>query len=291
MRVFLRVVLVCGFLAHPAIGQDAEVVDAVTPAVVTSHQATIGGRALRYTVTAQTTVLENDEGEPSAEMFSTAYTLEGVSDPGQRAVTFVFNGGPGSSSVWLHMGTIGPRRVLMSEEGEALPPPGSIQDNPHSWLDLTDLVFIDPVGTGFSKPIGDVEQSEYSGVKQDAQSVAEFIRLYLTNNNRWLSPKFLAGESYGTTRAAALTGVLLDEHNITLNGVFLISAILDFSTARFTEGNNLPYVLFLPTYTATAWFHQKLPADLLARDLDDVLGEVREWALGDYFSMLAKGSR
>jgi len=260
-------------------------------AVATTHEARVGGRAVRYHATIDATAIPGEDGETAATIFSTAYTLAGDRAPGSRPITFVFNGGPGSSSVWLHMGALGPRRVVMSPEGEALPPPGAVQDNPHSWLDLTDLVFIDPVGTGFSRPEGEAEQADFSGVRQDAESVAEFIRLYLTEHDRWLSPKFLAGESYGTTRAAALSKVLLDEHNITLNGVFLISAIMDFSTARFSPGNNLPYALFLPTYTATAWFHERLPADLQRRDLDDVLGEVREWARGDYWLALAQGSR
>lgn len=292
MRLFLAVTLLVSCAAPSARADDAvAAAQAPPPPSITAHSARIGGAMLRYTATVSTTVLTDDDGEPRAEIFSTAYTLDGVDDPAERPITFVFNGGPGSSSVWLHMGALGPRRVLMSEEGEALPPPGSIQDNPNSWLDLTDLVFIDPVGTGFSRPTGEAEQSDFSGVREDAQSVAEFIRLYLTRNNRWLSPKFLAGESYGTTRAAALTGVLLDEHNIAVNGVFLISAIMDFSTARFTPGNNLPYPLFLPTYTATAWFHKQLPDDLQRRDLDDLLEEVREWALTDYLPMLTKGSR
>jgi len=290
MRSILLAALALSLSVLPARAEE-EPPRETPPPVITAHSARIGGSVLRYTATAATTVLESEDGEPRAEIFSVAYTLDGVETPGERPVTFVFNGGPGSSSVWLHMGALGPRRVLMSDEGEALPPPGSVQDNPDSWLNLTDLVFIDPVGTGFSRPAGESEQSEYSGVRQDAQSVAEFIRLYLTRNNRWLSPKFLAGESYGTTRAAALTGVLLDEHNITVNGVFLISAILDFSTARFTPGNNLPYVLFLPSYTATAWFHEQLPAESQRRDLDELLEEAREWALEEYLPALTKGSR
>ncbi len=294
MRLLFLTACAALSLATSTPAQDAQTqAEAREPAppVITAHSARVGGSVLRYSATASSTVLDDENGEPRAEIFSVAYTLDGVENPARRPVTFVFNGGPGSSSVWLHMGALGPRRVLMSEEGEALPPPGSVQDNPDSWLDLTDLVFIDPVGTGYSRPLGDTEQAEFSGVRQDAESVAEFIRLYLTRNNRWLSPKFLAGESYGTTRAAALTGVLLDEHNISLNGVFLISSILDFSTARFTAGNNLPYALFLPTYTATAWFHNQLPEDLQRRDLADLLEEVRGWALSEYLPILTKGSR
>ena len=289
--VAVAVVALCGF-ALPALADEPAPADAAAPAppVVTHHQATVGGQSLRYTATVSTTVLKNADGEPRGEMFSTAYTLDGVENPAARPITFVFNGGPGSASVWLHMGGLGPKRVVMSEQGEALPPPGAVASNPHSWLDLTDLVFIDPVGTGFSVPAGEAEQSDFSGVRQDAESVAEFIRLYVTNHNRWLSPKFLAGESYGTTRAAAVAGELMDEHHINLNGVFLVSMILDFGTARFTPGHNIPYVTFLPTYTATAWFHERLPDDLQKRDLDDVLAEVREWALSDYAVALSRGA-
>ena len=295
MRIWRAAVvfLTAALAAAPAPADTGEANPAAEPfgPVVTRHEARIGDRTLRYEATVESVLVDTEAGENRGEIFSIAYTLLGEVDPAERPVTFVFNGGPGSSSVWLHMGSLGPRRVLMSAEGETLPPPGAIQDNPDSWLDLTDLVFIDPVGTGFSRPVGEGEQAEFSGVEQDARSVAEFIRIYLTRNDRWLSPKFLAGESYGTTRAAALTGVLLDEHNIALNGVFLISTILDFSTARFSPGNNLPYALFLPTYTATAWFHEALPPDLLERDLEDLLDEVREWARTDYLLALAQGSR
>lgn len=300
MRVFAQAVssalvilllLVPGARAQDAAADAAIPVETTFAPVVRAHEARVGGRALRYTSTVEETEIRADDGEVTGRIFSTAYTLSGVSNPAERPVTFVFNGGPGSASVWLHMGALGPRRVVMSAEGETLPPPGALQDNPDSWLDLTDLVFIDPVGTGYSRAAEGSEQADFSGVRQDAESVAEFIRLYLTRNNRWLSPKFLAGESYGTTRAAALTGVLLDQHNIALNGVFLISAIMDFSTARFSPGNNLPYALFLPTYTATAWFHNRLPADLQRRDLADVLAEVRDWARTDYLVALAQGSR
>jgi len=292
--LFAALSLALLLVAAPAAAQDAEpapraAAETFEP-VTTTHEARVGGRSVRYHATIDATAIAGEEGETAATIFSTAYTLAGDRAPGARPITFVFNGGPGSSSVWLHMGALGPRRVVMSPEGEALPPPGAVQDNPHSWLDLTDLVFIDPVGTGFSRPEGEAEQADFSGVREDAGSVAEFIRLYLTEHDRWLSPKFLAGESYGTTRAAALSKVLLDEHNITLNGVFLISAIMDFSTARFTPGNNLPYALFLPTYTATAWFHEQLPPDLQRRDLDALLEEVRGWARGDYLLALAQGS-
>src|SRR3954469_13673587 len=174
--------------------------------------------------------------------------------PGKRPLTFSFNGGPGSSSVWLHLGAIGPRRVRMLEEGGMPAPPYELVDNEATWLDLTDLVFIDPVGTGYSRAKKPELGRKFWGVEGDIQSVGEFIRMYLTRHERWSSPLFLVGESYGTTRAAGLSGHLV-EKGIALNGIMLVSSVLNFLTARFHVGNDLPFVLFLPTYTATAWYH------------------------------------
>ena len=171
---------------------------------------------------------------------------------------FSFNGGPGSSSVWLHLGALGPKRVKMLDNGGLPPPPYELVDNDQTWLEYTDLVFIDPVGTGYSRA-GSRPTARSTGASQgDIQSVGEFIRLYLTRNERWASPLFLVGESYGTTRAAGLSGYLV-EKGIAFNGIMLVSSILNFQTARFAKGNDLPYVLFLPTYTATAWYHKRLP--------------------------------
>jgi carboxypeptidase C (cathepsin A) len=202
---------------------------------------------------------------------------------------FSFNGGPGSSSVWLHLGTLGPRRVQMLEDGAMPAPPFRLVDNEQTWLDFTDIVFIDPVGTGYSRAAKPELGSRYFGLQGDIQSVGEFIRLYLVKNSRWTSPLFLVGESYGTTRAAGLSGYLV-ERGIAFNGVLLISTIMNFQTARFARGNDLPYVLFLPTYTAIAWYHKRLAPDLQG-DLRKTLDEVERWAATDYTIALAKGDR
>jgi carboxypeptidase C (cathepsin A) len=185
---------------------------------------------------------------------------------------FSFNGGPGSSSVWLHLGALGPRRVHMLDDGQMPPPPFRLVDNEQTWLDFTDLVFIDPVGTGYSRAARPELASRYFGLQGDIQSVGEFIRLYLVRNQRWTSPLFLVGESYGTTRASGLSGYLV-ERGVAFNGVMLISTIMNFQTARFARGNDLPYVLFLPTYSAIAWYHKRLPPETqgmnLRRFLDD----------------------
>ena len=257
--------------------------------VTTKHRAVIGGSAVGYTATAGTLVLREEEGRPRASVFFIAYTRDGVENLGQRPVTFTFNGGPGSSSVWLHMGAFGPRRVAMDDEGMATPPPYRLVDNGESLLDVTDLVFIDPVMTGYSRPAEGVKAKEFHGVREDVESVGEFIRLYTSRFRRWSSPKFLAGESYGTTRAAGLVNYLQERHGMYFNGVILVSSILNFQTARFETGNDLPYPLFLPTYTATAWYHKRLPADLQG-DLRRALQESERFALGDYTLALARGN-
>jgi carboxypeptidase C (cathepsin A) len=255
----------------------------------TSHQVVIGGETVRYTATAGNYVLAEEDGTPKANVFFIAYTRDGVDDPRQRPVLFSFNGGPGSSSVWLHLGLFGPRRVAMEEEGWAPPPPYRLVDNEHSLLDLADLVFIDPVTTGFSRAVPVDEDKQFHGVEEDIASVGDFIRLWVARNERWASPKIVAGESYGTTRAAGLSGYLQQRHGMYLNGVVLVSSILDFQTARFDPGNDLPYLLFLPTYTATAWYHGQLPEDLQQGPLIDALDEAESFALGDYALALLAG--
>jgi carboxypeptidase C (cathepsin A) len=270
--------------------------------VTTQHTTLLAGQEIRYTVTAGTIVLKEEaekigekagesEGEkPKASVFFIAYTRDDVPDKTQRPLTFSFNGGPGSSSVWLHLGLLGPRRVVMQEDGGLPPPPFRLSDNEFSLLDASDLVFIDPVSTGFSRPVVGEKAKEFHGFKKDIESVGDFIRLYTTRYGRWTSPKFLIGESYGTTRAAGLSGYLQERHGLYLNGIMLISSILDFATADFNPGNDLPYVLFLPTYAATAWYHGRLPADLQARPLPDLLAEVRRFALGEYTLALMQGA-
>jgi carboxypeptidase C (cathepsin A) len=255
----------------------------------TQHKATIGGQEIAYTATAGTMVLKKEDGTPTASLFYIAYVKDGVTDASKRPVTFAFNGGPGSSSVWLHMGTLGPRRVVMDDEGNPTPPPYRFVENEYSVLDLTDLVFIDPVSTGYSRAATDNDARNFHGYTGDLQSVGEFIRLYASRNARWTSPKFLMGESYGTTRAAGLSGYLQQTLGMNLNGIVLISSILNFATARFETGNDLPYPLFLPTYTATAWYHKKLPKDLQAAGLKEAVNESKRFAAGDYTLALMKG--
>jgi carboxypeptidase C (cathepsin A) len=219
-----------------------------------------------------------------------AYTLDrGGAPAAKRPLTFSFNGGPGAASVWLHMGALGPKRVRMRDDDGMMPaPPYGLVDNEDTWLPDTDLVFIDPVGTGYSRAAKPELGKKFWSLDGDIASVGEFIRLYLTRYERWGSPLFLVGESYGTTRAAGLSGYLVDR-GIAFNGILLVSSILNFQTARFTRGNDLPYPLFLPTYAATAWYHKRLPADLQAKPLRAVLDEVEAFAGGEYAVQLAKG--
>ncbi|MGJ3239629.1 MAG: S10 family peptidase [Anaerolineae bacterium] len=256
----------------------------------TRHQVKVAGKTLKYSAHTGMMPLRDDKGDHHANMFYTAYTLEGVSDSATRPLTFVFNGGPGSSSVWLHMGAVGPRRVKMHDEGWLPQPPYQLEDNPHTWLDQTDLVFIDPIGTGFSRALNPDDNSKFWSLKGDLDSVGAFIRLYLTRNKRWSSPLFMAGESYGTTRAAGLAGELIN-HGIAFNGILLISTIINFQTARFVRGNDLPYALFLPTYTATAWYHGRLPDDLQTQALPDVLAQVEAWTANEYTTALMQGDQ
>lgn len=271
-------------------------IKAVDNLVTTKHSIRIGGKTVKYSVTAGTMVLKEEsadrekeaEGEkPKAQIFFVAYTKDGVGDTAKRPLTFSFNGGPGSSSVWLHLGVLGPRRVLMTNDGELPKPPFQLKDNEYSILDETDLVFIDPMNTGYSRPVTGEKAKEWHGFKKDIESVGDFIRLYTTRYNRWLSPKFLIGESYGTTRASGLSGYLQERHGMYLNGLMLVSAVLDFTTIDFNVNNDLPYIMFLPGYTATAWYHDVLKPH---KPLQDWLKEAEEFALGDYAKALLKGA-
>jgi carboxypeptidase C (cathepsin A) len=255
-----------------------------------SHTITVDGAKLAYTATAGTLPLKEEDGKVTANVFFVAYTKAGVEDLARRPITFAFNGGPGSASVWLHLGILGPRRVVMPDDGEAPAPPYRLTDNEETLLDVSDLVFIDPVTTGFSRAADPQNANKFHGVQEDIQAMGSFIRLYTTRYRRWDSPKFLAGESYGTTRAAGLAGHLQERHGMYLNGILLISTVLNFETISFDEGNDLPFVLFLPTYTATAWYHKKLPPELQA-DLRKTLAEVEKFAEGEYAHALLRGDR
>src|SRR5579863_5000806 len=266
--------------------------------VVTHHEIRVEGKVLKYTATAGTLPIKNADGETEAHIFFIAYTLDnpgaGQGDSSdwtrRRPLMFSFNGGPGAASVWLHLGCIGPRRVKMQAEGEMPAPPFQLVDNEYTWLDQADLVFIDPVGTGYSRPIKKELGKKFWGVKGDIESVGQFIRLYLSRYERWMSPLFIAGESYGTTRAAGLSAYLIN-NGIALNGIVLVSTVLNFETLEFTQGNDMPYVLYLPSYTATAWYHKKLSPELEQQDLAKTLPEVEQWASNDYALALAKGDQ
>jgi carboxypeptidase C (cathepsin A) len=261
--------------------------------VVTQHQIGVGKSRLKYTATTGRVVLREevtDDGKftgvkPRAQIFSTAYVLDDA-DPKTRPVTFAFNGGPGSSSVWLHLGLFGPRRVVMGDVGALAPPPYDLTDNLETLLAVSDLVFIDPVTTGYSRASEGHKADDFHGFTRDLESVGEFIRLWASRNGRWRSPKFLAGESYGTTRAAALAAQLADGCGMYINGLMLISSVLDISSVDFTEGNDLPYALYLPSFTAAAHYHGAIDGDLQTR-----VAEAEEFAATDLPWALARGSR
>src|SRR5262245_5932927 len=256
----------------------------------TQHSINVGGAAINYTARSGTLVMKDEEGKPRASFFFTAYTKDGA-DPAKRPVTFTFNGGPGSSSVWLHMGAFGPKRVnYLDDAGHAAKPPYRLVDNESTILDVTDLVFIDPVTTGFSRAIPFGDANKFHGVDVDIQSVGEFIRLWTTRYARWASPKFLAGESYGTTRAAGLSG-WLGRQGFYVNGIVLISSILNFETTSFDTANDLAYALFLPTYTATAWYHKRLSPDLQNGTIENAVAMSEKYALGPYTLALMQGDR
>ena len=266
----------------PAIGGEVD----ETP-VVTHHSINVDGKTLNYTATVAQMPLKDAAGDAEAHIFYMAYTLDGVTDPSKRPVTFCFNGGPGSASLWVHMGGMGPRSPKLMPNGSMPPPPYQLRDNPNTWLDKTDLVFIDPVGTGYSRAKSVEVARRMNGVQGDIQSVGEFMRMYIARNSRQVSPLFIAGESYGTFRAAGLGGYLIDR-GIAFNGIVLIGTTLNLETI-WSRSDDLVYQLEFPTYTADAWYQKKLPADLQKKDLKTVLKEAEAFAMGDYAAALAKG--
>lgn len=261
---------------------------------ITEHTVVISGRPVRYKATAGYMPMRDAKTEKTkANIFFVAYTQLGADgtplDPAKRPVTFSFNGGPGSASIWLHMGALGPKRVVMSDKGESLPPPYRMTDNEHSWLDESDLVFIDPVTTGYSRAAQGEDPKQFHGYNEDIASVGDFIRLYTTRHQRWSSPKFLVGESYGTTRASGLSDYLQQRYGLYLNGISLVSSIMNFQTARFNVGNDLPFKLFFPTYTAGAWYHQKLGGALAGADLRTALNAAEKFVQEKYTPALMRG--
>ena len=258
--------------------------------VVTHHKIVVDGKDLKYTATAGLIPIKDTKGETEARIFFIAYTLDQPSPAGSRPLMFSFNGGPGSASVWLHLGALGPRRVTLTKEPVIPAPPFRLVDNEATWLDRADLVFIDPVGTGFSRATKPELNAKFHALKGDIVSVGEFIRMYLTRYDRWASPLYLIGESYGTTRAAGLAGYLVDQ-GIAFNGLILVSCALNFQGFIFSEGNDLPFLNYLPSYAASAWYHKRLPPDLQQRELSPVLEEVEHWASTEYPSILARGDQ
>ncbi len=280
--------------------------------VVTHGQVTIAGEEIEYTATAGKMVMKTDDGDPKAEVFFIAYTKGGkhegdkngdadkdddddevsrdaAAERAARPITFAFNGGPGSSSVWLHLGMLGPQRVKLDSDAGTLPPPHELIPNEFSLLDKTDLVFIDPVSTGFSRPVKGEDKKQFHGYDEDLRSVAQFIHDYTTKYGRWQSPKFLIGESYGGLRAAGLSGELQDRYHMYFNGIVLVSAVVDFQTLMAGGNNDIAYALFLPTYATTAWYHKQLSDELQSKTVEEVNNEAERFALGPYLRALAAG--
>jgi carboxypeptidase C (cathepsin A) len=275
----------------PAPPADARKADADVPPPqrwTTRHAGIFGGQRVNYTAITGETYLKSDDGTPRASIFSVSY-IKDSKDP-RRPVTFLFNGGPGSGSVWLHMGAFGPKRVAIpSDAKDDGGPPYPIVANPDSLLDVTDLVFIDPVGTGWSHALGRTDPKEFYGVTADARSVAQFIRLWLNEHGRWNAPKYLGGESYGTTRSAAVLNQLEGAYNdVSLNGVILLSTVLDFAAGADTPGNEMTYILNLPSMAATAAFHGK--GGFVGTPASQVAAQARSWATGPYAAALLKGN-
>lgn len=279
------------FAANAPAAATAKAPAATTPAPketksVTHGRVTVNGRTIRYTATAGTLLLRDAKDQPTASMFYVAYTEDGVRNPAQRPVTFIYNGGPGSSSVWLHMGGIGPVRVVTADAKPTPPPPYDIVTNPYTLLDKTDLVFIDAVGTGYSRPVGKGTDKMFWGVDQDVRSFGQFIERYISDNNRWNSPKFLLGESYGTTRSANLAD-WLQQNGVALNGVILLSSVLNYGDGW--PGTDLGEITYLPSYAAVAWYHHALPQQ--PAHLAPFVQQVEQFASTEYAHALFEGTR
>lgn len=258
----------------------------VTEPVVRQASVIIDGKAVPYKVTTGKLILKDDEGKPRASIFHVSYERSDTKDAAARPVMFAFNGGPGSSAVWLHIGVLGPKIVQLPGDGTLpVPPPARVADNPFSILDVCDLVFVDPVSTGYSRAEKDVKPGDFHGLDEDIESVGDFIRRWISENDRWASPKYLLGESYGGIRVAGLAGHLQSRYGMSLNGVILLSSLLDFATLQPAQGNDLAYQVFLPAFTGVAHFHRKIEGDR-----DALVKECTEFAFGDYAAALIKGA-
>ena len=249
-----------------------------------NHSIVVGGETVQYKAVVGSFILRDDAEKATAEFFYTAYFRTNARSSSERPIIFAYNGGPGSASFWLHMGIMGPRRVVTPNVGQQAPPPYPLADNEHTSLDKADIVMVDPVGTGFSRPVGEAEGKDFWGLDEDAASITQFIRRFLSKYKRWNSPRYILGESYGTTRSAVLARHL-QRANIDLNGIVLVSAVLDFNTILFPEGAIVPYVVNLPSYAVTAAYLDALPGGAPA-DLEAFKAEVENWALTDYTTAL-----
>jgi carboxypeptidase C (cathepsin A) len=256
---------------------------------VTDHTLKAGAQTIPYKATAATILLKNEKDEPTALIYYTAYMRSDTKDTTQRPISFLYNGGPGSASLWLHMGAFGPRRVITANAEATPPPPYKLTDNAGTLLDKTDMVFIDPVGTGFSHAVGKAQDKDFWGVDSDVKSLAQFVTTYVNRNNRWNSPKFLIGESYGTFRSAALSNYLQSHDGMYFNGIVLISSVLDLGTLSFNPGEDMPYVFYVPSYAATAWYHKMLQDR--PENLNAFIDEARRFAQTEYATALMKGAR
>src|SRR5215467_2003259 len=254
---------------------------------VTDHTIKIGPQTIPYKATASTTLLKNDKGDYTGLLYSVAYTRSDVKDLSTRPVSFLYNGGPGSASMWLHMGAFGPRRAYTVDGSFTPPAPYKLVDNGESLLDKTDLVFIDAMGTGYSHAVCKAQEKDFWGIDEDAEAFAQFIVTYISRNGRWNSPKFLIGESYGTFRSAVLGNYLQQRDTVHLNGIVLISTVLDLSSITFGPGDDRPYIFYLPSYAATAWYHKVLANQ--PSDLPGFIDEARKYAQGEYAAALFKG--
>jgi len=259
---------------------------AEVPPVVTHHEVHVNGKALTYTATTGRLPIKDAEGKIEAEMFFVAYTLDGA-EPAARPVTFAYNGGPGSATVWLHMGALGPRKVVLEPEGWLPQSPYRLEDNPNTPLDKTDLVLVDAIGTGYSRPADQNAARKFWNLSGDIAAFGEFIRLYISRYERWSSPLYLFGESYGTTRSAGLAGYL-NGRGINFNGIVLLSTVLNFETLESSFTNDVPYPMLLPSFTSIAWYHKKLSPDLM-QDPNRARKESMEFAVGEYTQALATG--
>lgn len=298
IAAWAALILICSSVVAEDVGKQDSKAKAETPitqsfqvrTVKSDGQVTIDGQEVAYQVETGKLVQADDAGKEKAEVFFIAYTRP--SENGSpRPLSFAFNGGPGSSSVWLHLGMLGPKRIVLPDDATPLRPPYQLTDNPMSLLDVTDLVFIDPVSTGFSRPVENEEKSQFHGYQEDVQSVAQFIHDWTSHYKRWSSPKFLIGESYGGIRAAGLAGHLQSRYNYELNGIVVISGAINFQTLRFGDNNDLPYICFLPTYAATAWYHGQLDEEMQAMPLEKVVQRAERFSLGEYATVLLQGSQ